>query len=101
MENNKFTNIVYFTVSQFIKYKIHLGFFSRFLDSTLSFFLFKSFNFYFFNLNFTILYLKVVLNIINQLISRRNQILFSIKSSFKFFFQFFNSVNSISYISNS
>ena len=49
---------------------------SSFLDSTLNFYiLIKKFNFLFFNLNYTILHFKLVLNIISDLLSKRMSIM--------------------------
>ena len=92
--------IIYFTVSQFLFYRTHLGFFSKFLDSSLNFFLLKSYNFYFFNLHFTIFYFRLALNIIKQLISKKSSVLLSIPFHYNFLFQYLNNVKSLNYISN-
>lgn len=102
MLKNSFSNnkIIYFTISQFIIHKVHLGFFSKFLDPSLNFFLLKKAKFYFFNLNYTLIYLKLVLNILKQLSSRKCSILLSIPFNFSFLFQSLSNIRSLNYISN-
>lgn len=99
--NYKKTYLIYFTLNQFLKYKIHLGMFSFFLFPTLNFYiLIKRFNFLFFNLNYTLIHFKLVLNLITDLVSKRFSILICNNDlNFKKYivnnFNFFYSINFI------
>ncbi len=76
--------------------------FSCFLDSTLNFYiLVKNFNFIFFNLNYTIIHFKLVLNILTDLISKRASIFLCNNNKFlKTYFLRNFSLLSINYLFN-
>jgi hypothetical protein len=89
-----------FTISQFVKFKVHLGFLG-FALSTLSVYLIRSYNLYFYNLNFTLFYFRLVLNIIMELQARRFTLLMSINKSRDNYIDLLDNFKNIQYIMGS